>query len=269
MAYGMGRLRNLARKLSGEQKRAQADEKLSSRIDTFRLNSADRHEVSKDHKGDLAKVFFGPKSRIVDKWLHYLDIYEQHFAKHRGKDIKFLEIGVFKGGSLEMWRSYFGPQSKICGIDIDPACAAYETPGTTVRIGSQADPAFLKSVVAEFGVPDIVLDDGSHVAKHQEVSFHTLFPLLAEGGLYIIEDLHTSYWPKWDGGYRRPGSAIELVKDMVDDLHAWYHDHPTTTPAQHEIHAIHVYDSMVFIEKKRRQRPSYIRIPATGSDIVD
>lgn len=265
----MGRLRSLVRKLSGEEKKVQAEAKLSSRIDSFRLDSSVRNELGKEYQSDLAAVFFGPKTRIVDKWLHYLEIYEQHFAKYRGQDIKFLEIGVFKGGSLEMWRSYFGAQSKICGIDIDPACAAYATPGTTVKIGSQADPAFLKSVVAEFGTPDIILDDGSHVAKHQEVSFQTLFPLLAEGGLYIIEDLHTSYWPKWDGGYRRSGSAIELVKDMVDDLHGWYHDHPTTTPAQHEIGAIHIYDSMVFIEKKRRARPSYIRIPATGSDVVD
>lgn len=264
----MGRLRLLWRKVSGEQKRQEAAAKLPLKVEGFRLDSARREEIRPGYDGELAKIFFGPKTRLVDKWLHYLERYEQHFGKYRGTSLKFLEIGVFKGGSLEMWRSYFGPTSRICGIDIDPECAAYETPGTTVRIGSQADPEFLASVVAEFGTPDIILDDGSHVAEHQEASFRTLFPLLKEGGLYVIEDLHTAYWPQWNGGYRRKGSAIEIVKDMIDDMHGWYHESPTSTPAQSEIGGIHIYDSMVFIEKKHRERPAYIRIPATDAEAL-
>jgi hypothetical protein len=230
----------------------------------YRLPSSRRGEFEEAYQGDLGRIFFGPKTRLVDKWLHYLEIYEHHFGAYRGKPLKFLEIGVFRGGSLEMWRSYFGDQAEICGVDIDPQCKAYETPGTRVRIGSQADPAFLKGVVAEFGAPDIILDDGSHVARHQEVSFKTLFPLLKEGGIYAIEDMHTAYWRQFGGGYRRKGSAIELVKDMIDDMHAWYHHRPTSTSAKTDIGGIHIYDSMVFIEKKRRTQPAYIRIP--GSD---
>ncbi len=64
-----------------------------------------------------------------------------------------------------------------------------------VRIGSQDDPAFLRSVIDEMGSPDIILDDGSHVSDHQKISFETLWPLLKVGGLYVIEDLHTAYFP--------------------------------------------------------------------------
>lgn len=235
----------------------------AAKAESYRLPSDDRHALAPQYQGDLGRVFFGPKTRLVDKWLHYLDKYEHHFAPYRGTDVKMLEIGVFKGGSLEMWNSYFGPASTIFGVDIDPQCAGYETANTKVRIGSQDDPAFLRSVIDEMGTPDIILDDGSHVAKHQEVSFDVLFPLLKEGGLYVIEDLHTAYWPVWGGGHRRAGTAIELVKSMIDDMHAWYHDAPTRTPAKTDIAAIHVYDSMVFIEKKKRERPAYIRIPAS------
>lgn len=235
---------------------------VEERLERYRLSGDERERLAEDYTGDLSKVFFGPKERLVDKWLHYLELYEKHFADLRGRDLNFLEIGVFKGGSLEMWRNYFGPAASICGIDIDPDCAGYETTGTKVRIGSQADPVFLRRVIDEIGAPDVILDDGSHVAEHQKVSFETLFPLLKEGGLYVIEDIHTAYWPFWNGGHRKPGTAIELVKDMIDDMHAWYHEAPTTTPAKESIGGIHMYDSIVFIEKKKKAMPAHIRIPA-------
>jgi hypothetical protein len=122
-------------------------------------------------------------------------------------------------------------------------------------------------VLAEIGPPDIILDDGSHVAKHQEISFRTLFPMLKEGGLYVMEDLHTAYWRDWGGGYRRRGTAIELIKDMIDDLHGWYHEEPTRTPAQSEIGAIHVYDSVVVIEKQHKRRPAHIQVPGVGATL--
>lgn len=239
------------------------------RLEEYRLPASRKDELAPQYTGALGQVFFGPKDRLVDKWLHYLDIYDRHFERLRNKPLTFFEIGVFKGGSLEMWRQYFGPEAAIWGVDIDPACAGYETPGTKIRIGSQDDPAFLNSVVAEMGPPDIILDDGSHIAAHQEASFRTLFPLLKDGGLYVIEDLHSSYWAGWGGGYRKPGSALELVKVMIDDMHAWYHHHGATTPAQHQVGAIHVYDSIVFIEKAAKQRPGFIRVMGRLSDPAD
>ena len=210
---------------------------------------------------DIAQLFYNHEGRVIHKWTHYLDIYERHFAPYRDKNPKFLEIGVQMGGSLEMWRKYFGPDATIYGVDIDPACADRATAPTQVRIGSQDDPAFLKKVIAEMGAPDIILDDGSHIAPHQWESFRTLFPLLKDGGLYVIEDLHTAYAPGvFKGGYRRAGSAIELVKHMIDDMHAWYHGHRQVTPGKTDILGIHMYDSVVFIEKGRKSPPEHIKV---------
>lgn len=111
------------------------------------------------------------------------------------------------------------------------------------------------------GGVDVVLDDGSHVAGHQRVSFETLFPLLNAGGLYIIEDMHTSYWPgSYGGGYRRPGTAIELCKDVVDDMHGWYHDSKGKRVARQEVGAVHFYDSVAVIEKVEHGPPRHVKI---------
>ena len=210
---------------------------------------------------DLERILYAHDGRVIHKWTHFPAVYDQFLGKYRGSTAKMLEIGVFKGGSLEMWRKYLGPAATIYGIDINPDCARYVNPPDQVRIGSQADPVFLASVVKDMGAPDIILDDGSHVASHQTASFKTLFPLLLEGGLYIIEDLHTSYWRgEHEGGYQRPGTAIELVKTMIDDMHAWYHGHATHTPAKTEIGAIHMFDSIVVIEKAKRSAPLHIKV---------
>lgn len=215
-------------------------------------------------KSDLAQLFYGHEGRLVHKWTHYLDIYDRHFGPFRDRAPTMLEIGVQNGGSLEMWRRYFGPDATIFGVDIDPRCAERVTPPNQVRIGSQADAAFLKSVAAEMGPLDIVLDDGSHIASHQRESFRVLFPLLKDGGLYVLEDLHTAYLPGMhEGGYKRSGSAIEFVKQMIDDMHAWYHGHRPKTPAKTEIVGIHVYDSIIFLEKGRKEPPHHIKISGT------
>jgi hypothetical protein len=130
-----------------------------------------------------------------------------------------------------------------------------------VRIGSQADAKFLRSVVDELGAPDIILDDAAHIGRLQRASFDALFPLLQEGGLYVIEDLCTSYWRGiYEGGYRRKGTGIEFMKEMIDDMHAWYHNKATRTPAKDHIGAIHVYDSMVVIEKRKIGPPHTIKL---------
>lgn len=95
----------------------------------------------------------------IDKWPHYFPIYDRHFSWYRNKSLTFLEIGVARGGSLQMWQRFFGPLAKIVGIDIQERSKSYETPGTFVRIGDQADEQFLQSLIDEFGVPDVVLDE--------------------------------------------------------------------------------------------------------------
>jgi hypothetical protein len=174
--------------------------------------------------------------------------------------VNLLEIGVFRGGSLELWRRYFGPSATITGIDIDSACSQYDGKAGAVRIGSQADTEFLRQVVSERGRPDIVIDDGSHMAKHLRASFDALFPLLKPGGIYVAEDLHTSYWRSFGGGLRRRSSFIEHVKRLIDDVHSWYHPRAGIyDDPEMGVRAIHVYDSIVVIEKGPKDRPFHVK----------
>jgi cephalosporin hydroxylase len=207
---------------------------------------------------DILTHFLKEGHRPVHKWTQYFAIYEKGLARYRATPLIFLEIGVLDGGSLDMWRSCFGAEATIVGIDIDPNCANRVTAPNQVRIGSQADATFLAQIVKEFGAPDVVLDDGSHIGHHQIASFHALFPLLKDGGLYIIEDTHTSYWPDWEGAVGRQGTAIEFAKRLIDDQHSWYHTGGDHSGMGEFLPAIHFYDSVIVIEKHRRTKPALV-----------
>jgi hypothetical protein len=219
-------------------------------------------EFGRRPPGEIARLFFGHRGRPIRKWVHYFAIYEGYLTKYRNKSITMLEIGVSGGGSLELWREYLGPDARIFGIDIDPECARRVTPPNEVRIGSQDDPKFLEAVIAEMGQPDIILDDGSHAARHQIASFEALFSHLKENGLYIVEDVHGAYWPElYDLAVWRPRTFIKYIHRLIDDMHGWYHYRPKKTSAMREISAIHVHDSIVVIEKNQRVRPNQIVAP--------
>lgn len=220
-----------------------------------------------DQRSEFAKMFFAHDGRRAHKWTHYFEAYEEEFGRYRAgfplpdgstRPLRVLEIGVQHGGSLQLWRKFFGDDAQIWGLDVDPRCAAVDDPGLNVRIGSQDDPEFLRSVVDEMGGVDIVLDDGSHVAQHQQTSFVTLFPLVTEGGMYAVEDVHTAYWRDFGGGYRTAGSFIEVTKTLIDDVHAAYHrkGDKLGVGAASLIPRIAIYDSMVFVRKQPRPRPS-------------
>jgi hypothetical protein len=231
------------------------------RFSDFALTPQEARARASAKAGPVETLFFEGDHRPAHKWVHYLPFYDRVFASFRGYPIRMLEIGVSKGGSLDVWRSYFGPEATIFGIDVDPACAGRVSPPNQVRIGSQADPAFLRRVVREMGGLEVVLDDGSHVASDQRASFQTLWPLLSPGGLYQIEDLHTAYWPGYEGGLGRPGTAIELVKDLIDDMHAWHHGQPTKVVPRGEVGSFMLVDSVVAIKKAgRNQKPGHIEL---------
>jgi hypothetical protein len=198
----------------------------------------------------LWQDFLTNDGKIIDKWVHYFPIYERHLSWYRNKSLTFLEIGVFKGGSLGMWQRYFGPFSRIVGLDIDPRCKAHEAPGIYVRIGDQSDEAFLRTVIGEFGVPDIVLDDGSHQMADMAASFRFLYPLMPKNGVYIVEDLHTAYWQEYGGGASNPGTFINLAKGFLDRLNA---DHSRgaieADVITRQTFGISFYDSVIAFDK--------------------
>lgn len=206
--------------------------------------------------------------RMMHKWLHYFEIYERHLAPFRGTAPRVLEIGVSHGGSLQMWRRYLGHRSRIVGIDLDPRVAALSEPGIDVLVGDQSDAGFLDEVADCTGGFDVVIDDGSHVPQHQLASLEALWPRLADGGVYIVEDLHSNYWPEYDGGRGRPGTFVEVVKSLIDDVHAFHSREPGFEPTHwtRELDGIHVYDSVVVLDKRARVEPSHRR---TGRPAFD
>ena len=212
--------------------------------------------------GPLLDIFVNNEGYPVHKWHHYIPIYERYFSSFRGQTVRFLEIGVFRGGSLKMWREYFGPEAVIYGVDKDPKCVRYDGEHGEVRIGSQDDEKFSLSVVEEMGGVDIVLDDGSHQVKHLKKSFNVLFPLLSEGGVYMAEDLHTSYWRGYGGAYGRKSNFFGFVLERINDMHHWYHVNPLRNPGLKDMcSSIHVHDSIAVFEKKRSFRPSHSVVP--------
>jgi len=206
----------------------------------------------------------------VHKWRHYFDIYTRHFDPYRSKPIKMLEIGVFRGGSLRLWKKYFHPESLIVGIDIDKNCQRYEIADQQVyvRIGSQGDPDFLTAVNKEFGPFDIILDDGSHKTYHQLISFTSLSrDALNDGGCYMVEDMHTNYWTSH---VDTPQSFMELAKQMVDMLHEPYlgrkeinfrHKHAEAVSElglsylAANLSGIAFYDSIIAFDKRLKDLP--------------
>jgi SAM-dependent methyltransferase len=189
---------------------------------------------------------------IIHKWKHYFPAYERHFAKFVNTDVVFLEIGCGLGGSLQMWKRFLGPYARIVGIDLRPECKEFAEDQIDIRIGDQSDKAFLQSVCEEFGVPDVVLDDGSHVMSHIHASFSVLYPQLPRNGVYMVEDLHTAYWSEFEGGLERKESFIETCKHLIDELNA---DHTRGAVAATEFSrntlSIHFYDSIAVFEKGR------------------
>lgn len=170
--------------------------------------------------GELASSF---KNALgAHKWHHYFPIYEQIFAPLRDRPISLLEIGVYRGASLNVWSSYFHPQSKIVGIDIDPSCTRFENTSRNihVRIGQQQDPAFLAKIVDEFGPFDLVIDDGSHMTSHMIASFGALFGGgLKAGGIYFAEDTHSNFWPHFRNSSR---SFMDVCFGLVECMHLHY-----------------------------------------------
>lgn len=208
----------------------------------------------------LLDYFQHNPGRLIHKWHHYFEIYERHFAQFRGKPATIIEFGVFHGGSLQMWKHYFGAEVKIIGVDINPACQRLEEDQITIEIGDQQDRGFLRELCDAYGPFDLVIDDGGHTMPQQINTFEVLYPQVREGGIYLVEDLHTSYRPNFDGGVRRPGTFIEYTKNLIDQLHAWHSHEPdrlVVDEVTRSTFGMHFYDSVLVLEKRQIKAPHH------------
>ncbi len=207
---------------------------------------------------DLEKYFTENTGRLIHKWKHYFDIYDRHFSRFRGRDVHVVEFGVSQGGSLQMWKHYFGPNSKIFGIDKHPDCKKLEEEQIEIFIGDQEDRRFLKTLAEKIPRIDILIDDGGHTMKQQRNTFEELFSYIDENGVYLCEDLHTSYWPKYGGGYKKRGTFIEYSKNFIDYINAWHStktNRLSVTEFTRTVHSLHYYDSVLVVEKRPIEKP--------------
>lgn len=158
----------------------------------------------------------------LEKYRHYFEIYERFLGRLRGREVRFLEIGIADGGSSVLWRRWLGEGLELHCLDVNDRCAAGDpSPRTFTHHGDQADPAALAEAAAGASGPfDVVVDDGGHAMRQQIASFEALYPALAPGGVYIVEDVHTSYWPSFGGdGARGERSFMDFARAKMDELH--------------------------------------------------
>jgi 23S rRNA U2552 (ribose-2'-O)-methylase RlmE/FtsJ len=208
----------------------------------------------------LENYFFNKKKKLpVHKWHHYFEIYDNHFSRFLNKNPNILEIGVEKGGSLEMWNYYFDGKCNIYGIDIDETCL--EVPNQLgvsniqIDIGDQEDRNFWKQYLKDKPKFDIVIEDGGHTMKQQIVTFEELYDHVDESGIYLCEDLHTSYWDlHYSGGYKKPDTFVEYSKNFIDGINSQHITDQTEgldkfKKIRETTKSIHYYDSVIVLEK--------------------
>jgi 23S rRNA U2552 (ribose-2'-O)-methylase RlmE/FtsJ len=177
------------------------------------------------------------------KWRHYFSIYDRHFSKFRGKEVHIVEIGVYSGGSLGMWKHYFGDKVQVYGVDIEPACRVYEGPGVHIFIGDQSDPEFWKRFVREVPKIDIVVDDGGHLPDQQIATLAGLLPHMQPGGVFLCEDVQMSFQRFHDyvDGFAR---NLHTMRPLRPD------DSFQTTEVQRWVDSVHHYPFVTVIEKR-------------------
>lgn len=170
---------------------------------------------------NLQEYFSGYKSdegRGIYKAPGYAKIYEPLLESFRNKPVVLVEIGIGYGGCLQMWKKYLGLEAMIYGIDkVDRLL--YEEERIKCFLGDQGDREFLKEVAHKIPNIDILIDDGSHRSSDQIASFEELFKNIKPGGVYVVEDIHTSYRELYGGGYKKEGTFIEYCKHLIDSMY--------------------------------------------------
>ncbi len=172
----------------------------------------------------LRSLYRSHTGKVSDKWDIYIEIYDRIFAAWQDRPVTLVEVGVQNGGSLEIWSRYFVNARRFIGCDIDPKCAAltFDDPRIALVVADVNSPEGFRAIHAQAPSWDIFIDDGSHTSRDIIHTFFHYFPFLKPGGLYVIEDLHCSYWPRFGGGLARPESSMAFLKSLADAIN---HEH--------------------------------------------
>lgn len=193
------------------------------------------------------------------KWMHYYDIYERHLGKFVGQEVNVVEIGVYSGGSLDMWRDYLGPHCHVHGVDIAEACRAYSGEQVSITIGDQADRRFWREFLRERPSIDIVIDDGGHQVDQQITTLEELLPHLSRGGVYICEDI---------AGVHNP--IHDYLAGLYRNLDAWnapdrLQSRTIPNGFQQAVASIHRYPYLLVIERTEKPPREFV-CPRYGTE---
>ena len=229
-------------------------------------------------KKQLSALFFEHDANRVDKWEHYLGMYQSELAPFidRGSPVRLLEIGVRNGGSLELWSKFLPPGSIVRGIDIDERIEGltFESSNIAAMVGDATDRSHIERLFGN-DTFDIIIDDGSHCSSDVISSFRWLYEHLSPGGKYVIEDLHCSYRPSYKGGYRVNHSSVEWLKHLIDALNADHIPAIDRIPAEDKeimaafrtsVARVTFYDSVAVVEKLRTEKVRPYRRLISGRD---
>ncbi len=211
-------------------------------------------------------------NKVSTKWDSYLDVYEEILSSFKGKNINLLEIGVQNGGSLEIWAKYFKNANKIIGCDINIKCKnlKYQDARINIHVGNVNELEVFRLIKNSVDNFDVVIDDGSHTSHDVISSFVNYFPLLRDGGVYIIEDMHCAFWENYGGGVLNERSSASFFRKLFDAVNM---DHFKEIDAgslfqaffsrefmnnflkENHILSVAVYDSVFVIRKSSSSRP--------------
>lgn len=223
---------------------------------TFSSGSESKDNFSEASNPLLAWFNAHKEGAGIWKWMHYFDIYHRHLHKFAGREVHVLEVGIYAGGSLSMWKEYFGESCHVYGVDVDAACMVHSGEKTKVFIGDQADRAFWAKVKEAVPIVDILIDDGGHQPEQQRITLEEMLPHIRFGGVYLCEDIHgannkfAAYVQGLASGLNFTAPA-EMPKDTTGLAFAG-------SGLQTTIHSIHLYPFVAVIEKREQNLDLFI-----------
>jgi hypothetical protein len=220
----------------------------------------DVNSAAIDTGSNPLRVFFdaNKEGNGIWKFIHYFDIYQRHFSKYVGKEVHIVEVGIYSGGSLKMWKSYFGDKCKIYGMDIQNECMRYEDNDVKIFIGDQESRDFWKAFKEKVPRVDILVDDGGHLVEQQIATLEEILPHISPGGVYLCEDV---------AGSRNKLTAyingIQNYQNNITPL-SGPEQRSKNTAFQQQVYSIHQYP-FVFVIEKQNELVEELSAPKHGT----
>ncbi len=202
-----------------------------------------------DSKTKIREIYDNVKYLSI-KYDSYFPVYEELLAKYVSKSITLVEVGVFNGGSLFMWREYFGPNARIIGIDLNPIAKDWEKFGFEIFIGDQSDSSFWESFYKEVGQIDVLIDDGGHTNLQQITTSHYAIQNIKDGGVLIVEDTHTSYFREYGNPFKY--SFISFAKHVSDAINSRASALKRSKNYWEKVYSMNFYESIVAFHINRK-----------------